>query len=109
MSEYKPDRWVIVRTHNDKKPFCKVLAGWYGGYLDGDSWRMSSPIESIEQNGDFYEISNSSGSKYLCHTDRNELTGVTAGIFDDLKENNSVKIISVGEYLEEFVDNNKEE
>lgn len=46
MSEYTPNKWEIVRLQDgDKEPVFKVLGGWSGGYLDGDSWRMSSGLE----------------------------------------------------------------
>ena len=53
MSDYRPDNWVVIKFTQQvksgntgygrtEKVFYKVLGGWSGGYLDGDSWRMNS-------------------------------------------------------------------
>lgn len=78
---YKPDRWVVL-----KLPECyKVLAGWSGGYLDGDSWRLNSGIKDVDANGPWYLFSGHSGSVYQCHKDSYGLMGITAGLYQNLK------------------------
>lgn len=67
MSVYTPDRWVVLKLVNEGKTFYKVLAGWSGGYLDGDSWRMNSGITNFTQEDDYYCFSGMSGSVYRCH------------------------------------------
>ena len=62
MSTYNPDNWVIVKIGDDYK----VLAGWSGSYLYGDSWRLSSGIVRIEDHSDVFRIYNHSGSCYVC-------------------------------------------
>ena len=67
MSEYRPDKWVVVEITNkfgDK--YRRVLGSWYGGFTKSDSWRMSSGITSWHDRGDHYEIVNDSGSVYFC-------------------------------------------
>lgn len=68
MREYTPDRWVIVKIqkNKDSEAYYRVFAGWYGGYTQGDSWKMSSGIEKSIDKGDYYEIHNASGSIYKC-------------------------------------------
>jgi|TARA_R110000822_G_scaffold279299_2_gene401067 hypothetical protein len=63
---YRPDNWVIVEIANDDGIFYKVLAGWSGGYLDGDSWRMNSGITEVEEKEDYYLFYGQSGSVYKC-------------------------------------------
>ncbi len=48
--EYTPDSWVVLKVKAGKGtfPFYKVLAGWSGGYLSGDSWRINSGITRVE-------------------------------------------------------------
>ena len=42
MSDYTPDRWVIVEINSPEHgKIRKVLGSWYGGYLGSDSWRMN--------------------------------------------------------------------
>lgn len=67
MSEYKPDRWIILKITNGEKVIYKVMGGWYGGYLGADSWRMNSGITKVELDGDTYNFHGYSGSIYLCH------------------------------------------
>ena len=67
--DYAPDRWVAVKhTKNDETVY-KILGGWSGGYLDGDSWRMNSGIASTEKDDRGYLVHGYSGSIYFCsHT-----------------------------------------
>ena len=69
MIDYTPDNWVIVRIYGLSWPDCKVLAGWSGGYLDGDSWRLSSGITDIADYGDYWLVTNVSGSTYKLKKD----------------------------------------
>lgn len=67
MSTYTPDRWVVVSLTKGIETRKKVLAGWYGGYAAGDSWKLSSSIENVEEFEDHYLFHNSSGSTYKCY------------------------------------------
>jgi hypothetical protein len=65
MSDYCPDRWVIVRiAGKNHEPIDKVLGSWYGGYAGSDSWRFSSGITKVIEHDDRYEVHNYSGSIY---------------------------------------------
>lgn len=70
MSTYVPDTWVVIKITNleSQKSHYRVFAEWYGGYTQGDSWKMNSGIESVELTEDnmlcFY---GTSGSKYYCN------------------------------------------
>jgi hypothetical protein len=63
---YRPDNWVILKVNLKHDPHYRVLGGWSGGYLDGDSWRMNSGITSVIDKGDVYHFIGSSGSIYEC-------------------------------------------
>jgi hypothetical protein len=76
MTDYNPDNWVVIKMNGDD-PHYRVLAGWSGSYLNGDSWRMNSGITRVEDAGDRYNFYGSSGSCYSCgkeivYTLRNE-------------------------------------
>lgn len=76
---YNPDKWVIVGIEGNYK----VLGGWSGGYLDGDSWRLSSGLVKIEEdseNSDYYLMHNHSGSIYKCHKNAEGTNFISAGI-----------------------------
>lgn len=90
MSDYTPDNWVVLKMKPGKGayPIYKVLAGWSGGYLDGDSWRMNSGITDchMEKDGDYYYFTGFSGSVYRCHKDSYRLTMANGGVYNKLKE-----------------------
>lgn len=88
MSEYHPDNWVVLKLKSGKEayPVYKVLAGWNGGYLDGDSWRMNSGITGVEKQAYLYGFYGSSGSVYWCLEGEYRLTMATSGIYNELKE-----------------------
>jgi hypothetical protein len=89
MSEYRPDNWVVLKIKDGKldSGWYKVLAGWSGGYLDGDSWRMNSGISEVKVIGDYIEFWGYSGSCYICHKDSYGLRMNNAGIYQQLKDN----------------------
>lgn len=84
MNEYRPDSWVIIKLPSDHG--YKVLGGWSGGYLHGDSWRLNSGITRIEKEGKYYMIHGYSSSVYYCHSGRYTLSMSTSGIADSLKK-----------------------
>lgn len=86
MSEYTPDNWVVLKIENEDETLYKVLAGWSGGYLDGDSWRMNSGITAVEKQAYLWGFYGSSGSAYWCHAGGYRLTMATSGIYNQLKE-----------------------
>lgn len=64
---YSPDRWVILKlTNKDGEIQHRVHSGWFGGYLDGDYWRLSSGIESVVENKGVFTFTTRSGSEYVC-------------------------------------------
>lgn len=83
----KPDKWVIIKIqqNKDSKPVYKVLASFYGGYLEGDAWKMNSGIVSVELNKGSYEFNGYSGSIYACDPNKYGLTSLTSSIFNNYK------------------------
>jgi hypothetical protein len=65
---YFPDNWVIIKINGDD-PHYRVLAGWSGGYVTGDEWRMNCAITNVEFENNQYTFHWSTGSKYICHKD----------------------------------------
>ena len=93
MSDYTPDNWVVLKIKEGKGTFpCyKVLAGWSGGYLDGDSWRMNSGITRVEDDGDYYNFYGSSGSCYRCYKENYCLRMNNASVYDNLVKQQKFK------------------
>lgn len=105
MSEYTPDRWVII---GDGKNF-KIFGSWSGGYLGSDSWRLSSGLLEViqdEENEDILLGKNYSGSVYnLRKTGQGISSAFCASVLNGLLERmNDVdgeeraKIYSLEEY-----------
>jgi hypothetical protein len=97
---YYPDSWVIVKITRPEGVVHKVLAGWSGGYLDGDHWRMNSGIVRWEKIGAYYHFFGHSGSEYKCHEDGQGLRMATAGVYETLRtkgadQNILVEIVDV--------------
>lgn len=81
MTKYAPDNWVVLKiSPKNKAPHYRVLGGWSGGYLYGDSWRMNSGIVSVEETEDEWVFFGASGSQYVCwksaYTVRMNIAGV---------------------------------
>ena len=77
MSTYTPDRWVMLEiTGLGSKPISKIFAGWRGGYLGSDSWKLNSGVTSIRiDDSGHYEFDGYSGSTYFCHANTHGMTG----------------------------------
>lgn len=89
MSErvYAPDKWVIIEiTNKSGVSHRRVLGSWYGGFASGDSWRASSGIESIKDEGDYWAILNTSGSTYNCFKGCEGMSGYTMGVLSRMQE-----------------------
>jgi len=70
-----PDRWVVLEMNTGKELIRKVFAGWYGGYLDGDSWKLNSGNKSETEFDDRWEFDGYSGSKYICYKSAYGMSG----------------------------------
>jgi hypothetical protein len=67
MTNYTPDRWVVIKISQREDVTYKVFASWYGGYADGDSWKVNSGITGVVEENSCYVFSGASGSTYTCH------------------------------------------
>jgi hypothetical protein len=67
MSDYSPDRWVVVKIVTPKQRLYKVFASWSAGYTGSDSWKMNSGINQARLVDDCWEFDGYSGSVYSCH------------------------------------------
>ena len=94
-----PNSWVIIEVSHEGKQFQKILSGWSGGYLDGDSWRLSSPIKKLEIDIDSEWITaiTESGSIYRLLKESQGLRISNAGVWNQLKERfgDSVEIVEL--------------
>ena len=86
--EHNPDNWVVLKIKEGKDtfPFYKVLAGWSGGYLDSDMWRINSGVTEVTADGDYYLFHGKSGSTYRCHKNGYGLRTNISGIYNKFRK-----------------------
>ncbi len=76
------DKWIFITFNNGKEIRSAILSGFYGGYLHGNSWRLSSALEDVindEESSAFY-AKTVSGSTYRLPYVNIGTTGDTAAI-----------------------------
>ena len=97
MSNYTPNRWVVLEVNNGKEVINKVFAGWYGGYLNGDSWKLNSGNVSEEEFDDRWEFTGYSGSVYVCYKNAYGMSAYMGQVFSSwtsqLPETASMKLL----------------
>ena len=86
MNEYHPDSWVVVKYGMQEHDVHRLIAGWSGGYLDGDSWRMNSGITRVEDAEDCWRFYGESGSCYVVHKDGYAMRMSMSGIYNRIKD-----------------------
>ncbi len=96
---YRPDLWTILKVGDGSY---KVAASWRGGYLSGDSWRVSSGIKKILDLDDYWEVTNVSGSTYLLHKNCVGMSRYLEGELYEAKKSGKVREVDIREILEEF-------
>ena len=64
-----PEQWVVLKFKAGltDDTIYKVFAGWRGGYLNGDRWKLNSGITKVEEDDDYFYFYGYSGSCYKCH------------------------------------------
>ena len=99
---YIPSKWIIIEISSAEDSVRKVFASWYGGYLDGDSWRLSSGITKVEDKGDHYLFHNESGSIYQCYKNCYGTSSYSYGILQNIAKTvtESANFTIVEEYYE---------
>ena len=71
MYAHFPDRWAIAKVTTAECITYHILASFYGGYLGGDSWRLSTTITKFERaTPHTYKVETISGSEYILHVDQ---------------------------------------
>tara|TARA_R110001606_G_scaffold262574_6_gene411204 strand:- start:3211 stop:3726 length:516 start_codon:yes stop_codon:yes gene_type:complete len=84
-----PDNWVVLEIlgsdDNGAATFTyKVLAGWSGGYLHGDNWKLNSGIVKVRELADAWVFIGNSGSEYICDKEQYKLRMNNADIYEKM-------------------------
>jgi hypothetical protein len=92
-NSYTPDNWCVIRFNSIKHGiYYKLLAGWSGGYLSGDSWRMNSGITNVEEDQDAFRFRGTTGSWYKCYKGSYGLRMNNVGVWDQLQQKHGDKV-----------------
>ena len=95
MNFNNPDRWVVLEmSDGSNESVRKVFAGWYGGYLGSDEWKLSSGIIEETENEHEFEFINASGSVYRCRKNAYGMTGLMCDVYENWQE--KIKNIAEG-------------
>jgi hypothetical protein len=81
-----PDRWVMLEIDTGEETIRRILSGWSGGYLEGNSWRLSSPVIEESSDDTRYIFTTRSGSTYICRSTAEGLTVTTSGMYNILEK-----------------------
>jgi hypothetical protein len=94
MNTYNPDVWVIIELSGSKvkNRYHRILAGWYGGFADADTWRMSSGITKIIDGTTYWEIRNDSGSAYYCSKQFEKTSMLTESMYEYYSKQNTEEL-----------------
>lgn len=92
MTAYHPDNFILIRVKDSDD--LHIAGGWSGGYLSGDSWRLSTKVVSIEKEVDMLTFTSASGSVYKASVDQYRMSMVIASVLDG-----SVEPVSHEEFL----------
>lgn len=97
MTTYSPDIWVILKHVQGKRVDYRVLAGWSGGYTQGDEWRINSGIVKITDEGGHWKVVGESGNAYLLCKHSCRIGMSTMGILSRLKNKygDNIKVIDI--------------
>ena len=104
--EYTPDGWQILKlAFPGKAVYYRILAGWGGGYTQGQSWKLSSGITGIQETDDCYVIINASGSVYNCRKTSNRMLGMMGGILSSVQNEHpeAITVVDIDEALVQYL------
>jgi hypothetical protein len=102
MSDYTPDKWVVVKISSETiEPIYKVFACWYGGFAGSDSWKLNSGITKANKEGNVYGFEGSSGSTYYCHKDTYGTNMYGSGVLNHMIKNAEERGVTIAIMPEE--------
>ena len=85
MSDYTPDRWMVLSIQTEREVIYTVFASWSsGGMMGTDSWKLNSGITRAVLSDNYWEFDGSSGSVYRCHKDYYGTNGYGQAVLNNL-------------------------
>jgi|APFre7841882654_1041346.scaffolds.fasta_scaffold08237_4 hypothetical protein len=100
MSEYDPDRWVVLEITQNQKSIRRVLAGWRDKFLGASNYRLSSPVVKVLDMDKYYRVVTKTGNVYCCHKECEGMNVITARVVSSLSKQlegkGSVDFVTLG-------------
>jgi|GEM_PF-1122445 hypothetical protein len=93
-----PDNWLGLHLKKDNIDIVKLFSTFYGGYLDGDSWRLNSGCKNIKKypdNKDKFLITGYSGTQYNIFKKNIGTSSYTSTILNEIIEKSKSENIEV--------------
>ena len=92
-----PDRWVVLKILSvSDGTFYKVLGSWYGGYSNGNFWRINSGIQRVDKVAkDTFLFYGVSGSCYECRINNYGMHLESNNIVNQMKQGRADIIVEV--------------
>ena len=81
-----PDKWQLIKVKTDEEEIYVIMSGFSGGYLDGDSWRISSKVVACDHDLHSFRFTTVSGSKYFCRKSCVGFTPLSLSVFKKYQE-----------------------
>ena len=72
----------MLKFNNNGNVCYNVLASWYGGFTRGNSWKLNSGVNRVEEDKNYYYFYGASGSVYQCHKKTYGMSAYTMGILN---------------------------
>ena len=92
-----PDRWVVLKILSvSDGTFYKVLGSWYGGYANGNFWRLNSGIQRVvKASKDTFLFYGVSGSCYECRINNYGMHLESTSVVNQIKQGRADIIVEV--------------
>lgn len=82
--DYFPDKWLVVKISSEEDTHYRIFACWYGGFANGDSWKLNSGIKEIEVVNEAFRFIGDSGSRYIGSVNNYGISGYGSGVLSSL-------------------------
>lgn len=95
---YYPDGWSIIKLNDNDY---RVYAGFRGGYIESDKWRVNSGITRAGLTKEGYIVEGDSGTAYKLDLDLHDnFTMYLAGTLQDICRVNNATVLSEEEAMD---------
>ncbi len=106
-SRYKPDSWELVHVipKDTSADYYRILAGWSGSYMYGNSWKLSSGCEQVLDEGNSWRVPQSSGSVYILRKNSEHTSLAVTGVLQSIIQSNpetKIEIVKMENILGEL-------